>query len=61
MSFHHYLPTFTASYDICVAIYSIVMYLSAVQAKIKALQFTFKAPSVRNFLHYIVRFSWSLV
>ena len=45
MCFHHYLTTFTASYNICVAIYIIVMYLSAVQAKIKALQFAFIAPS----------------
>ena len=36
MSFHHYFTTFNASYNICVAIYIIVMYLSAVQAKIKA-------------------------
>ena len=49
MSFHHYFTTFNASYYICVAIYIIVMYLSAVQAKIKALQFAFIAPSVRNF------------
>ena len=49
MSFHHYLTTFTAPYNICVVIYIIVMYLSAVQAKIKALQFAFIAPSVRDF------------
>ena len=49
MSFHHYLATSTASYNIYVAIYIIVMYLSAVQAKIKALQFAFIAPSVRDF------------
>ena len=49
MSFHHYLTTFTAPHNICVAIYIIVLYLSAVQAKIKALQFAFIAPSVRNF------------
>ena len=49
MCFHHYLTTFTAPYNICVAIYIIVMYLSAVQAKIKALQFAFIALSVCNF------------
>ena len=49
MSFHNYLTTPTASYSIYVAIDIIVMYLSAVQAKTKALQFTFIAPSVRNF------------
>ena len=49
MSLHHYLTTFTAPYNFFVAIYIIVMYLSAVQAKIKALQFAFIAPSVRNF------------
>ena len=54
MSFHHYLTTFTAPYIFFVAIYIIVIYLSAVQAKIKALQFAFIAPSVRNFQHYIV-------
>ena len=37
MSFHHYLTTFTAPHNICVAIYIIVFYLSAVQAKIQAL------------------------
>ena len=36
-------------YNICVAIYIIVMYLSAAQAKIKASQFAFIAPSVRDF------------
>ena len=49
MSFHHYLTTFTAPHNICVVINIIVMYLSAVQAKIKALQFAFIAPSVRDF------------
>ena len=49
MSLHHHFTTFTASYNICVVINIIVMYLSAVQAKIKALQFAFIAPSVRNF------------
>ena len=49
MSFHHYLTTFTAPHNICVAIYIIVLYLSAVQAKIQALLFSFIAPSVRNF------------
>ena len=47
MSFHHYLTTFTAPYNICVSIYN--MYLSAVQAKIKALQFAIVALSLRNF------------
>ena len=37
MSFHHYLTTFTAPHNICVVIYIIVLYLSAVQAKIQAL------------------------
>ena len=49
MSFHYYLTTSTASYNIYVAIYIIVMYFNAVQAKIKALQFAFIAPSVRDF------------
>ena len=37
MSFHHYLTTFTGPYNICVAIYNIVIYLSAVKDKIRAL------------------------
>ena len=35
MSFHHYLTTFTGPYNICVAIYNIVIYLSAVKDKIR--------------------------
>ena len=49
MSFHHYLTTFTGPYNICVAIYNIVIYLSAVKDKIGALLFAFTAPSVRDF------------
>ena len=37
MSFHHYFTTFTASYNICVAICIIIMYLDAVLARIGAL------------------------
>ena len=44
-----YFATFTAPYNICVAIYNIVMYLSAAPAKIKVLQFAFTALSVGNF------------